>query len=395
MTSSKAGLLQLSSPKTDKEDSETDSEAEAGGSGNCLWLAGRARQVGAKRWVKWLVPFIMVGIASVLCMWMLHVATWYYVMGIVRFEKAYVRNPDYKEHPGLFSNSLRPDEVSYGSLQDPLSARLGFKHVPLKVLDGVALLFPFLWFLTVVYLRDVQQWTKVLLSHSVLAVGKGVFGVVTIMPDSIGWANCKERLGPSGVDFFMNRVPDPRIHGMWTTFMAILGVELAGPEQNRIGAGMRFCADMLYSGHTYFTILYILALCELVRKAIRMPKSPIYVEKPFRQKMVMLALYIACLTQQSIEVGMVLQNRFHYTSDVFLAILLTFLWYTSAPICIAAKWWAGLGEAEYNYEIKDMVLIPREALQADVWLPTFCVPFCCLTGSHHVISDRSLHMWKV
>ena len=24
---------------------------------------------------------------------------------------------------------------------------------------------------------------------------------------------------------------------------------------------------MLYSGHTYFTILYILALCELVRKA--------------------------------------------------------------------------------------------------------------------------------
>ncbi|CAE7656810.1 unnamed protein product, partial [Symbiodinium necroappetens] len=57
----------------------------------------------------------------------------------------------------------------------------------------------------VVYLRDVQQWTKVLLSHSVLAIGKGVFGVVTIMPDSIGWANCKARLGPSGVDFFKNR----------------------------------------------------------------------------------------------------------------------------------------------------------------------------------------------
>ncbi|CAE7922274.1 unnamed protein product [Symbiodinium sp. KB8] len=286
MASSKAGLLQPSSPKTDKGDSDTDSEAEAGGGGNCLWLAGRARQVGAKNWVKWLVPFILVGISSVLCMWMLHAATWYYVMGIVRFEKAYTRNPDYKEeHPGLFSNSLHPDEVSYGSLQDPLSARLGYQHVPLKVLDGIALLFPFLWFLTVVYLRDVQQWTKVLLSHSVLAIGKGVFGVVTIMPDSIGWANCKARLGPSGVDFFKNRVPDPNVHGTWTTFMAILGVELAGPEQNRIGAGMRFCADMLYSGHTYFTILYILALCELVRKAIRMPDSPIYVRKPFRQRL--------------------------------------------------------------------------------------------------------------
>ncbi|CAE7801294.1 unnamed protein product [Symbiodinium sp. CCMP2592] len=108
--------------------------------------------------------------------------------------------------------------------------------------------------------------------------------------------------------------------------MAILGVELAGPEQNRFqpqplhlflngreqpptcflglelacafaqwlgwnGAASitgsfpaRF-ADMLYSGHTYFTILYILALCELVRKAIRMPDSPIYVKKPFRQRL--------------------------------------------------------------------------------------------------------------
>ena len=43
-----------------------------------------------------------------------------------------------------------------------------------------------------------------------------------------------------------------------------------------------------------------------------------------------------------LEIFLVLSNRFHYTTDVVLAVLLTFLWYTSAPICIAAKWWAQL-----------------------------------------------------
>ena len=63
--------------------------------------------------------------------------------------------------------------------------------------------------------------------HEVLAFGKGVFGATTIIPDSIGWANCKadfsshsqlaeslahvslsaspscqKRLGPEGLQYF-------------------------------------------------------------------------------------------------------------------------------------------------------------------------------------------------
>mmetsp|Transcript_9310 Transcript_9310/g.17165 ORF Transcript_9310/g.17165 Transcript_9310/m.17165 type:complete len:408 (-) Transcript_9310:151-1374(-) len=401
MASDRAELLRDSSlSKTvtpgKEADSDSDSEEIDDAPQHCSWCARRARQFGSKEPVKWLVPAFLVALSSILCMWMLHLATFYYVQGIIRFEKAYAPQEHKENHPGLFSNGLREDEVSFGSLQDPLEAQLGFQEVPLKALDAVALVFPSLWFLTVLYLWDVQQWTKCLLCHSVLAIGKGVFGAVTIIPDSIGWDQCKKRLGKSGLEFFMHEVPDPTKHGMWTTSMAILGVELAGPHQNRIGAGMRFCADMLYSGHTYFTILYILALCELVPKALRNPDSGLYVKNERKRRLILVLLYIFCIMQQCIEICLVLQNRFHYTSDVALAVLLTFLWYTSAPICIAAKWWAQLGKdpLPQAFDPKDMVLIPAQVLQADVWLPMFCLPFCCLMGSHHVISGRDVNSWQ-
>ena len=86
----------------------------------------------------------------------------------------------------------------------------------------------------------------------VLAFGKGIFGATTIIPDSIGWANCKARLGEEGLAYFQNEVPDPTTHGLWTMVMAILGVELAGPHQDRrgetkkyllkIAGGVRTCA---------------------------------------------------------------------------------------------------------------------------------------------------------
>ena len=39
-----------------------------------------------------------------------------------------------------------------------------------------------------------------------------------------------------------------------------------------IPAASLLAEDMIYSGHTYFTILYILALCELLRKVRQLTK---------------------------------------------------------------------------------------------------------------------------
>lgn len=358
----------------------------------------KAKNLGGKGPVKWIVPALLVAVSTLICMWMLHLATFYYVKGILRFEAAFQPTPGYKEDATtqrFFSAGLTEESVSFGSLQDPLEAQLGFRDVPLKALDAVAMVFPVLWGIAVLYLQDVQAWTKVLLCHSVLAMGKGIFGATTIIPDSIGWANCKKRLGDEGLAYFQNEVPDPAIHGLWTMCMAILGVELRGPHQDRIGSGMRFCGDMIYSGHTYFTILYILALCELLRKAVQDPDSRVFIASPSKRKALVFSVYLVCIAQQCLEIFLVLSNRFHYTTDVVLAVLLTFLWYTSAPICIAAKWWAQLGTKmkQEKEEPEDMVLIPKSALSGDIWLPVFCFPFCCINGHHHVISETQLRLW--
>eukprot|EP00913_Durusdinium_trenchii_P029428 g27586.t1 len=397
-----------------KEEPEESSESDEDASQWRAQLAGKAKVVGGKGPVKWILPFILVGVSSLICMWLLHIATFYYVKGILRFEAAFKPNPDYKEDAStqhFFSAGLTPDS-------DPIEAQLGFKDVPLKALDAVALVFPFLWFCAVLYLQDVQAWTKVLLCHSVLAVGKGIFGATTIIPDSIGWANCKKRLGPAGLAYFQNearakrrqrwgstgraaetQVPDPTQHGLWTMCMAILGVELRGPSQDRIGSGMRFCADMIYSGHTYFTILYILALCDLLRRALGDPSTRLYVETKWKRKAILVSVYLACIAQQGIEIFLVMSNRFHYTTDVVLAVLLTFLWYTSAPVCIAAKWWAQLGtksaqEKEQPEDCGASVFggVLQVALSGDIWLPVFCLPFCCINGHHHVISETQLRL---
>ena len=64
---------------------------------------------------------MLVVISSLICMWMLHIATFYYVKGILRFEAAFQRTPGYTEDEKakqFFSAGLSKDSVSFGSLQD-------------------------------------------------------------------------------------------------------------------------------------------------------------------------------------------------------------------------------------------------------------------------------------
>ena len=43
--------------------------------------------------------------------------------------------------------------------------------------------------------------------------------------------------------------------------------------------------------------------------------------------------------QQVLEITLVLENRFHYTMDVVMAIIITLLIYSTGPVAIAAKSW--------------------------------------------------------
>jgi len=54
----------------------------------------------------------------------------------------------------------------------------------------------------------------------------------------------------------------------------------------------------------------------------------------------------AAILQQTIEIYFVLKSRFHYASDVVMAILLTHLLYTNVSIAVLANWWAMPGRKD-------------------------------------------------
>lgn len=355
----------------------------------------------------WGLPACLLSFSMLISMWLLHISTYYYVRLMDREEKAYLPNPQFKDKSdGILSPGLYPEDLSYGSLQDPLEAWLGFRHVPLETIDMVAAAFPVIWFLVVVLkVKDLQHWTKVILCHSLLGLLKGVFAAVTIIPDSIGWQHCKARLGPTNLEFFRHRLPDPAVEGYLTNALALLRVELFGPKGDRLLSGMRFCADMLYSGHTYTTTLYILAILEMFDWWLAQQKTD-----RRRHMIIMTILYIACIAEQVTEFVLVILNRFHYTVDVFQAVLFTFLWYTSAPISVISKTWANLGEPTQSFEgsesSRQMTELGKIAKtrgfdevriaskhhfrsEGDIWVPACC----CYHGRHHLVSDADL--WEM
>merc|ERR1712100_188405 len=51
---------------------------------------------------------------------------------------------------------------------------------------------------------------------------------------------------------------------------------------------------------------------------------------------------------QLLEISAVLMNRFHYTMDIIMALLLVLLWYTNGPMSIFSQWWKKFGEPSHN-----------------------------------------------
>eukprot|EP00440_Ansanella_granifera_P000001 gb/GFBE01000001.1/.p1 GENE.gb/GFBE01000001.1/~~gb/GFBE01000001.1/.p1 ORF type:complete len:474 (+),score=66.58 gb/GFBE01000001.1/:1-1422(+) len=407
----RAKLIARSKDSDDDSESSIDSQNGSADS-RCGHAYSKAKRCLGHWIVKWIMPMFLFAGSTLISMWLLHVGTFYYVKIMDRMEAVYILNPNYKDEDASYlSPGLSPTDVSYGSLQDPIEAQLGWKKVNLKTLDLVAAFFPCVWGILVLLTGNLQNWTKILMCNAALAIGKGAFAAMTTVPDSIGWAHCKERLGPVALEFFRNEVPDPTKHGVWSTWMTILGAELFGPGFNRIGSGMRFCGDMVYSGHTYFTVLYILAFCELLRMETKRDGSLLRISGDTKRKVVLGSLYMLCILEQCLEITLVIQNRFHYTLDVVMAVVMTLLWYTSAPICIAAKWWTAFGTKHWHHRVtkpehlelskaardEGFILVPRDSLisEGDVWVPAFCIPFCCLNGRHHLISDKAFDDWGV
>lgn len=324
---------------------------------------------------KWFVPGFLNACCIFISMWLLHIATYRYVHHMTAMERT-IKQTNMTGANGLLERFLQ----DYGALDDPLAKFFPQHDVSLDMLDKIAAIFPCIFMLGVFLFDDLRLYTKIMFCNGFLALVKGTTDSMTVLPDSAGWKACKARLGPEGVAFFSGT------HSP----LDLVYAEAFGVN----GKHMRWCSDMLVSGHTYFTCLYALGLYELIRKVVQ-DKRFNFDEKNrktviFKFIAITFVVVLGCI-EQCIEMYDVTVDRFHYTMDIYMAVILTFIVFTNTiPAIISKEWWvrwrADLGIPSVRYNLVS---------EADILMPVCCFPFCCLAGRQHLFDDDHLqHLVK-
>lgn len=284
----------------------------------------------------WALPFLLACLAFIIASLAGHLATFYYIRYMKRIETIMndvtISGTDSFSravHAGLTSSAWFTEyHLDYPQkLQDLIaSATVTTVNVPIEVLD--LSLFPVVMssLALTLYHKDLYMWTKTMLLTATLFLGKSFCSIATVMPDSAGWEACKERLTAHGTN------PDAvgaieNMHINWwsngiKSFVSTAGLELSG---------LRYCGDMVYSAQTFLLLLYAQGLYEQITRQNKSPSVKIRIVLA-----VTLVLYIGAVTM------LALLARLHYTLDVFLAVLLTVLWYDSATVSRLCTSWASL-----------------------------------------------------
>ncbi|CAK0821297.1 unnamed protein product [Prorocentrum cordatum] len=263
-------------------------------------------------------------------------------------------------------------------------------------------------------------WTKVMTCAMFLFMCKGTLGAITVVPDSSGWDVCENRLKAVGTEWMRQE----------HSFADMLSIDVIWVSEHH--TPLRYCADMMFSGHTFVVTLFALGTYDLMR-AFRLETLGRRFKNPTtkaRVKMLSLSIF-ACLIlfEQIVEIAYVERSHFHYSMDILMAVILTFLIYTNGVIAVFAKQWSAWGLlvfvsrkttkkhdeecgddcqedeevalhriwrcADEHPELTAMTdpLDPKWALlnsKGDIFIPPCCVPFCCLAGREHVYSDEGV-----
>eukprot|EP00933_Yihiella_yeosuensis_P033653 TRINITY_DN27308_c0_g1_i1.p1 TRINITY_DN27308_c0_g1~~TRINITY_DN27308_c0_g1_i1.p1 ORF type:complete len:406 (+),score=34.74 TRINITY_DN27308_c0_g1_i1:136-1353(+) len=318
----------------------------------------------------------------------LHAATHYYVQWMFRLRANLGSDKDGTE--STISGEQLSTQIEDGSLHDPIAGLLGYHDIPVAAMDALSALVPFTWFILVIGRGNIHIWTKCCFCGALLAFFKGVCSVATIVPDSTGWDNCKARLGDDGVKYF-KEAENLDFGGDWLTALKdLFTLELLGavtPGGNV--RHLRYCADMVYSGHTYFVTLFALGLYDLTRRVSRQ-----YVSKtPRRMLLILVGTVLAILVM--LDVVMILINRFHYTLDVLLAVLLTVLFYTNTIVGISVEWWVDLfrtGKSTTNEGASGAsspTSTETDENDGEVLIPPCCIPCWWWPGRRHLIQSEA------
>eukprot|EP01052_Picozoa_sp_SAG31_P013968 SAG31_NODE_853_length_11512_cov_42.663279_9_plen_263_part_00 len=157
-----------------------------------------------KRLCYWLRPpllFLACGFVQSL---LLHYATASYVADMTIFH-AQLRLAGAHSTAATAADG-RADRVRQSVLYDVLGEAVGSRRAASLALLDLSGVVPMLLFLVGVLLLGhrhsfvVGLWTKTFLVAAALALVKGTFDAVTILPSSDGWDACAQRLGPARFD---------------------------------------------------------------------------------------------------------------------------------------------------------------------------------------------------
>jgi hypothetical protein len=206
----------------------------------------------------------------------------------------------------------------------------GSVKIPLVVLDltgAIPGIICMLSYLATAYKGNfnIGLWNKTFIVGSIMAVMKGIFDAVTIMPDSIGWEACKARLTDSGIEQIRSFHFS---HGFLPALFRALWNEALGDQGRRV----RYCSDMMVSGHTYFAVLFAFSAYKqvdylLAHSSVKWPR-----------RWIGGLLILDVLT----ELVLVSAARFHYTVDMLAAIVMVCLLFDSVHVeQVAADWSEG------------------------------------------------------
>lgn len=338
--------------------------------------------------IKWLVPMWFAMFGFYLQSVGLHYATYSYVHSMMELS-----------HEERWHN--------FTTLTDGDAALGPSESVNLHALDSFAALFPMLFmaFSAIRPQRTLQVWVRVMVCAGFLFAIKGLMGAVTTVPDSNGWPVCKGRLKENGLMWMKET------HGLVDMFF----VDFQWVFQYH--TPLRYCSDMMYSGHTFVVTLFAMGCYEVLRIEL----APGHVDEfdAIKKALALSLLSFCAILEQALEIYFVLRSRFHYTSDVIVALLLVFLFYTNASIAIFAKQWELKGPFLFIDPILDLlgVLGIRDdsglhdksgvvgktmsekdfrskhvmVSRGDIFTPPCCVPCCCYAGRAHVYSDKQIY----
>jgi len=375
-----------------------------------LYGAGRCPNIFY--FVKWVAPMSFGAFGFYMQSVLLHYATYNYVH---RHEKM-------KEY--IIPEKWEEYTRKYETVPDPLADAVGpQKVVKLKVLDLVAAFFPGAFVSGTMFLQllgccgvgkkehsslniggqSLQVWTKVFICSGILFIIKGALDAMTTVPDSSGWEVCKDRLTRNGTDDeglkYMKE--EHTLRDMFTLDYHWLST---------YHHPLRYCSDMMYSGHTFIVTLFALGCYEMLRVVISVREKPLDKGSQGRvpvkrwhiiiKSLFLTTLAIVAVGEQGVEVYFVLLSRFHYSMDVFVALLVTFLLYTNGAIAVFAKQWELRGpyffigkwpptpptrDSPDEWKTKEVW-----GTRGDIYLPICCFPFCCLAGRQHIYSDTDM-----